>query len=143
MGIVSAKEVAKVLNLEKYGFLGTTIGWLALRTTRLSVINKEYDKRKHLPAEEFIESLLERFEIDFEIPKEDLKRLPKSGPFITISNHPLGGIDGMILLQLILAQRKDFKIVANFLLQRIEPLHPYIMPVNPFENHREAQSSIA
>lgn len=142
MGIVNAKEVANVFNLEKFGFLGTSIGWLALRTTRLSVINREYEKRKHLPAEEFIKSLLERFEIEFEIPEEDLKRIPKSGAFITISNHPLGGIDGMLLLQLLLAQRKDFKIMANFLLQRIEPLHPYIMPVNPFENHQKAQSSM-
>lgn len=142
MGIVNAKEVAKVMNLEKFGFLGNSIGWLALHTTRLSVINKEYEKRKHLPAEQFIDSILEAFEIDFEIPEEDLKRIPKTGSFITISNHPLGGIDGMILLKLLLGQRSDYKVIANFLLQRIDPLQPYIMPVNPFEDHKEAQSSL-
>ena len=42
-----------------------------------------------------------------------------------------------------LEQRKDFKIIANFLLQRIEPLKPFIMPVNPFEDHKDAQSSLA
>ena len=97
MGIVSAKEVAKVMNLEKLGFLGTSLGWVVLHTTRLSVINKEYDKRKDLPASQFIDSILDAFEIDFDIPEEDLKRIPKTGHFITISNHPLGGIDGMIL----------------------------------------------
>ena len=142
MGIVSAKEVARVMNLEKFGFLGTMMGWVVLRTTKLSVINKEYEKRKNLPATRFIDSILNAFEIDFEIPEEDLKRIPKTGAFITISNHPLGGIDGMILMKLLLAQREDFKVIANFLLQRIEPLHPYIMPVNPFENHKEAQSSM-
>ncbi|MDX1603418.1 MAG: lysophospholipid acyltransferase family protein, partial [Salinimicrobium sediminis] len=141
MGIVSAKEVAKVMNLDKLGFLGTSMGWVLLKTTKLSVINKEYEKRKNLPAPQFIDSLLKAFEIDFEIPQEDLKRIPKSGPFITISNHPLGGIDGMILLKLLLSQREDFKVIANFLLQRIEPLQPYIMPVNPFEEHKEVQSS--
>ncbi|NJY64295.1 lysophospholipid acyltransferase family protein [Salinimicrobium sp. CDJ15-81-2] len=141
MGIVSAKEVAKVMNLDKLGFLGTSMGWVVLKTTKLSVINKEYEKRKHLPAPQFIDSLLKSFEIDFEIPQEDLKRIPKSGAFITISNHPLGGIDGMILLKLLLSQREDFKVIANFLLQRIEPIQPYIMPVNPFEEHKEAQSS--
>ena len=34
-------------------------------------------------------------EIKFEIPEEDLKRLPKDGAYITISNHPLGGIAGL------------------------------------------------
>lgn len=142
MGIVSAKEVAKVMNLDKFGFLGTSMGWVVLRTTKLSVINKEYDKRKNLPASQFIESILKLFEIDFQIPEEDLKRIPKTGPFITISNHPLGGIDGMILMKLLLSRREDFKVMANFLLQRIEPLQPYIMPVNPFEDHKEAQSSV-
>ena len=141
MGIVSAKEVAKVMNLEKFGFLGTSMGWIVLKTTKLSVINKEYDKRKDMTAPQFIDSLLKAFEINFEIPEEDLKRIPKSGPFITISNHPLGGIDGMILLKLLLSRREDFKVIANFLLQRIDPLQPYIMPVNPFEEHKEAQSS--
>lgn len=143
MGIVNAKEVAKVLKVDKFGFLGTAVGWLALKTTKLSIINREYDKRKHLEGEEFIKSILEAFDIDFEIPEEDLKRIPKTGSFITISNHPLGGIDGMILMQLLLSRRPDFKIIANFLLQRIEPLSPYIMPVNPFENHKEAKSSVA
>lgn len=141
MGIVSAKEVAKVMNLDKLGFLGTSMGWVVLKTTKLSVINKEYDKRKHMTAPQFVDSILKAFEIDFQIPEEDLKRIPKNGPFITISNHPLGGIDGMILLKLLLSQREDYKVIANFLLQRIEPLQPYIMPVNPFEEHKEAQSS--
>ena len=142
MGIVSAKEVAKVMNLDKLGFIGTSMGWVVLKTTKLSVINKEYDKRKNLPASQFIDSILKLFEIDFELPEEDLKRIPKNGAFITISNHPLGGIDGMILMKLLLSQRKDFKVMANFLLQRIEPLQPYIMPVNPFEEHKEAKSSM-
>lgn len=143
MGIVSAKEVANVMNLDKYGFLGTGIGWLILKTTKLSRINREYDKRKHLQGTEFISSILEEFEIDFEIPEKDLKRIPKEGPFITISNHPLGGIDGMILMKLVLEKRPDYKVIANFLLHRLEPLKPFILPVNPFENHKEASSSLS
>ncbi|MFZ0490809.1 MAG: lysophospholipid acyltransferase family protein [Salegentibacter sp.] len=142
MGIVSAKEVAKVMNLEKFGILGTSLGWAVLRTTRLSRLNKEYQKRKDLSGPEFIDSILKGFEIDFEIPEKDLKRIPKTGPFITISNHPLGGIDGMILMKLLLAQRQDYKIIANFLLHRLDPLKPYIMPVNPFEDRRDAKSSM-
>ena len=42
-----------------------------------------------------------------------------------------------------LEQRDDFKIIANFLLHRIAPLKPYIMPVNPFEDRKDVKSSIA
>ena len=143
MGIVSAKEVARVMNLNKYGVLGTGIGWLILKTTKLSRINREYDKRSNLNGTEFIESILNEFEIDFEIPEKDLKRIPKEGPFITISNHPLGGIDGMILMKTVLEKRPDYKVIANFLLHRLDPLKPYILPVNPFEDHKEAKSSLS
>ncbi|WP_339810240.1 lysophospholipid acyltransferase family protein [Zunongwangia profunda] len=142
MGFVSAKEVARVMNLDKMGFLGTTVGWVVLRTTKLSRLNKEYQQRKNLKGVAFIDSILEGFEIQFDIPEKDLKRIPKSGPFITISNHPLGGIDGMILMKLLLEQREDYKIIANFLLHRLDPLRPYIMPVNPFETHKDAKSSV-
>lgn len=143
MGIVTAKEVARVMNLDKLGPVGTSVGWLILRSTRLSRINKEYEKRRNLPGPEFISSVLKGFEIDYELPEKDLKRIPKTGPFITISNHPLGGIDGMILMKILLEQRKDYKVIANFLLHRLDPLKPFIMPVNPFEEHKDAKSSLS
>ncbi|MEM0931336.1 MAG: GNAT family N-acyltransferase [Bacteroidota bacterium] len=142
MGLVSAKEVAKVIGVSRYGFIGTFIGWLLMAVTKITTMNSFYNKNKKLSGPDFLEAILEHYEIDFDIPEEDLKRLPKSGPYITISNHPLGGIDGVLLLKLMLKERPDFKIIANFLLQRIAPLSPFIMPVNPFENHKDAKSSV-
>jgi len=142
MGLVNAKEVAKAINLDKFGFLGTFAGWSIMQLLSIGTLNKIYDRRKHLSDKDFINALIDEFEIKFEIPEEDLKRIPKNGAFITLSNHPLGGIDGILLLKLLLEQRDDFKIIANFLLHRIEPLKPFVMPVNPFEDHKDAQSSL-
>jgi len=142
MGLVSAKEVAKVIGVNRYGFLGTFIGWLLMVVTKITTMNNFYNKNKTLSGTKFLDAILNHYEIDFDIPEEDLKRLPKTGPYITISNHPLGGIDGVLLLKLMLQEREDFKIIANFLLQRIAPLKPFIMPVNPFENHKDAKSSV-
>ncbi|MCC1484408.1 GNAT family N-acyltransferase [Winogradskyella immobilis] len=141
-GLVSAKEVAKAINADKYGFLGTFAGWILMKILKISTLNRIYNRNKHLEKLEFLDGILDEFQIKFEIPDEDLKRLPKEGPYITISNHPLGGIDGILLLKLMLEQRNDFKIIANFLLHRIEPLKPYIMPVNPFEDRKDVASSI-
>ncbi|GAA3594998.1 lysophospholipid acyltransferase family protein [Flavivirga amylovorans] len=141
-GLVTAKEVAKAIQLDKYGFIGTFIGWALMKVLKISTLNKIYNRNKHLNDLDFLDGILDDFQIKFEIPEEDLKRLPKDGPYITISNHPLGGIDGILLLKLMLEQRKDFKIIANFLLHRIEPLKPYIMPVNPFEDRKDVKSSI-
>jgi len=142
-GLVTAKEVAKAINADKYGFLGTFLGWILMKILKISTLNKFYKRSKHLSDVDFLDAVLDEFEIKFEIPEEDMKRLPKDGAYITISNHPLGGIDGILLLKLMLEQRSDFKIIANFLLHRIEPLKPYIMPVNPFEDRKDAANSIA
>ncbi len=142
MGLVTAKEVAKVIKVDKYGVLGTFSGWLLMKILKISSLNKFYDRNKHLKDGEFLNAIIEDLQINFEIPEADLKRLPKEGAYITISNHPLGGIDGVLLLKLMLEKEPNFKIIANFLLHRIEPLKKYIMPVNPFENHKEAKSSV-
>ena len=143
MSIVSAKEIAKAIKLDSYGFLGTFCGWVLMKVLKISTLNKIYNKNKHLSELDFLNALLDDFQIKFDIPEEDLKRLPKDGAYITMSNHPLGGIDGILLLKLMIEQRSDFKIIANFLLHRIEPLIPYIMPVNPFENRKDVKSSVA
>jgi putative hemolysin len=142
MALVTAKEVSKAIKADRYGFIGTFIGWLLIKLLKISTINNIYNRNKHLKDLEFLNALLDEFQIKFEIPEEDLKRLPKNGAYITISNHPLGGIDGILLLKLMLEQRDDFKIIANFLLHRIEPLKPYIMPVNPFDDRKDVKSSI-
>jgi putative hemolysin len=106
---------------------------------KISKLNKFYDGNKHLKDVDFLNAILDDLQIKFEIPEEDFKRLSKEGAYITISNHPLGGIDG-VLLKLMLEREPNFKIIANFLLHRIEPLKKYIMPVNPFENHKDSKS---
>ena len=142
MGLVTAKEVARAINTDKYGFLGTFSGWLLMKVLKISNLNAIYDRNKHLKDLPFLNAIVDELEIKFEIPEEDYKRLPKDGAYITISNHPLGGIDGILLLKMMLEKEPNFKIIANFLLHRIEPLKPYIMPVNPFENHKDAKSSV-
>lgn len=142
MGLVSAKEIARVIKLDKYGVLGTLTGWILMKVLKISQLNKIYDRNKHLEDVTFLNAILNEFQIEFEIDPEELKRLPKQGPYITISNHPLGGIDGILLLKLMREHDPDFKIIANFLLHRIEPLKPYIMAVNPFENHKDSKSSV-
>lgn len=143
MSLVGSKEVASAIGLQSFGIVGQFIGWILLKVTRISKVNKFYDRHKHLEGVAFLESVIADLDLHYELPIEDLKKIPKEGSFISVSNHPLGGVDGIILLKLMLKIRPDFKIMANFLLARIEPLKPYIIQVNPFENHQQVQSSYA
>ncbi|MCK4749567.1 MAG: lysophospholipid acyltransferase family protein, partial [Bacteroidales bacterium] len=72
----------------------------------------------------------------------ELKKIPKEGAFITVSNHPFGGIDGMLLVKILEHYRPDIKVMSNFILNKIEPVSDYMLPVNPFERRKDAASSI-
>jgi putative hemolysin len=142
MGLVNAKEIAKVIHLDKLGFFGTFIGWLFLKIARLSEVDDVYKSVEHLKGVPFLDGLLKGYKIKYEIPEEDFKRLPKEGPYITVSNHPLGGIDGILLMKLMIEHNPDYRIIANFLLLRALPLQEIIFPVNPFEDHKDKKSSV-
>ena len=68
MGLVTAKEVAKAINVDKYGVFGTFAGWLLMKALKISTLNKIYDRNKHLGDVEFLNAILEEFQIKFEIP---------------------------------------------------------------------------
>lgn len=141
MALVTSKQVAKGLKLDKFGFIGTFVGWTILKITRLPKVSSQYDAISHLEGIDFVNGAIDLFGVTFEIPDEDLKRLPKEGSFITVSNHPLGGLDGILLLKLLLERRPDFKIIANFLLHSLSPIKHLIFPVNPFEDRKDEKSS--
>lgn len=138
MSLVEKNEVAKVVQLDKIGLKG--LAKPIMDILRISDINEVYEKFEELHGIEFIDAILQEFQVSFDYYEKELKRIPKSGPFITVSNHPLGGIDGIILIKMIGQIRPDYKVMANFLLQKVEPLKDYFMPVNPFDN-KDIQSS--
>lgn len=142
MGLVTTKEIAKVLKVDKLGVLGTLMAWTFMKVLKISAVNKLYDDNAVQSDLGFLNGMLNDLHVKFEIPKDDYKRLPKEGAYITISNHPLGGVDGILLLKLMLEVEPNYKIIANFLLNRAIPLRPYIMQVNPFEDHKDAKSSM-
>lgn len=140
--LVNELEVCNFLKVNKLGVLGQFLSKGLLKLTKIEQLNKAYAERSHLNAVEFIDSIFDYLGVSYQLYEKDIKRLPKSGAFITVSNHPLGGIDGMILIKTILQQREDFKVMANFMLNRVAPLQPYILPVNPFEDYKSARSSL-
>ncbi|WP_010522203.1 GNAT family N-acyltransferase [Aquimarina agarivorans] len=142
MSLVAVNDLSKLLRITKLGPIGSLISWTILKITRISKINKRYQKNKHLSCQDFIDVTLKEYKITYRIPKKDLKNIPDYGPFVTISNHPFGGIEGLIILKTLHKKRPDYKAIANFLLQRFDPLSEAIIAVNPFENHQNKKSSI-
>ncbi len=100
----------------------------------MSRLSDLYDECCHLQGPDFAAAVIKRLGIKLEIGDAfRLHQLPE-GPFITISNHPYGGMDGIILLDLIGHQREGFKVMVNEFLDLIEPFRQSWITVNPKNN---------
>ncbi len=75
---------------------------------------------------------LESMRVKVRVAGRDLERIPAEGPLIVVSNHPFGGIEGMILGVLLKERRPDVKILANYVLGRIPELRELFLTVDPF-----------
>lgn len=69
-------------------------------------------------------------EVSAEITFSGLENVPKAGACIIASNHPLGGIDGMALLQIVGKVRKDSSFLVNDMLTRLVNFGKLFIPVN-------------
>jgi len=142
MSLITPKDLAKALHLDKMGWFGHFVGWSFLHILKLKGINKVYEDNKNKEGNAFFSALLKDLNYSYEISEEDLTRIPKEGPFITVSNHPLGGADGIILLKILTEIRPDYKITGNFLLHKIKPIVPFVIAVNPFEDRKDIKRSM-
>ncbi len=91
----------------------------------LNYILKEY---WHLEPKPFIETVFKRWEISFEA--QGLESLPTDERYLFASNHPFGGMDGMMLAHLLMQHFGDVRVVVNDLLNYVTPLAPIWLPIN-------------
>ena len=62
--------------------------------------------------------------------KEILEQLPE-GAFITVSNHPIGSLDGIILIDIFASIRPDFRVMVNEMLSNISAMGDNFISVIP------------
>lgn len=89
----------------------------------------------------FCTRLLDVLNIEVAVTEEDMARLPEEGPVLTVSNHPFGAIEGIILGHILRKVRPDSKILANFLLERIPEMRDLFIFVDPFEDNRGSKAN--
>ncbi|SFJ10703.1 Acyltransferase [Kaistella treverensis] len=141
MSLISITDLIKASGLTKLGILSSPIASAVMRVAKIDEVNRMYDFLKDKKGKDFFDSFVRYRELKYIVFEEDLAKIPKTGPFILVSNHPLGGIDGILMTKILSEIRPDFKIMGNFLLEKIEPMKPYVIPVNPFENRKELRNS--
>lgn len=92
-------------------------------------------------CDEFIDKACAALGVELRFPERELANLPASGPAVVVANHPFGGIEGLLLAGLLRRARKDVRVMANFVLQRIPELSELFIGVDPFEGARKRNAS--
>ena len=91
-------------------------------------LNQIIENGKNLDGVAFVRSALS--DLGTKFTSVGAENIPSSGRFIFAANHPLGGLDGMVLIDEIGKFFPDVKFIVNDLLLNIKNLEPVFIPVN-------------
>ena len=95
----------------------------------------------HLKNEELIKEGLKFMEITYTVTGKE--NIPENGRYIFVSNHPLGGLDGLVFIYELSKYYPDIKFPVNDILLNIENLNGIFLPVNKHGSQgREAAKAI-
>jgi 1-acyl-sn-glycerol-3-phosphate acyltransferase len=82
----------------------------------------------HLKDAGFIKAGLDFFNISYKVYCKE--NIPASGRYIFVSNHPLGGLDGLVFIYELSKYFRDLKFPVNDILMNITNLSGIFLPVN-------------
>lgn len=106
-------------------------------------VNWIHDHNADTPGVGFVEGLLRDRNATVEVHGEDvLDNLPPGG-FITVSNHPFGALDGMILIKLVGERRPDFKVMVNMILKHVGALRDTFFAVDALASDDPAKRAVS
>ena len=98
------------------------------RILHLDFVNYFLEKHGKKKGISFLQAVIDEFNVKLEVNGEE--NLPEKGRFIFVSNHPLGGFDGILLLSLLGKRYPIVKSLSNDILMNIRNLEEFFIPVN-------------
>lgn len=125
---IDIDKVFQTKNPKLYKWIPAFILSLIKRVVHQDELNNIIEKHTDKYGYEFASAVLYDFGVKTKITGEE--NLPKTGRQIIAANHPLGGLDGLVLISEIGKQRKDIKFIVNDILLNVKNLKDIFVPVN-------------
>lgn len=115
-----------------------------IRLIGMDDMNRVHAKACAVPGPECARRIIDdSLGITLKIDNEEvLDNLPE-GPFITVSNHPFGALDGVALIDIVGARRPEFKVMVNMILNYVSGLRPNFIAVDPLAQNDPAKRAVS
>ncbi len=81
-------------------------------------------------GKEFLEASFKFLSVSYKVHGGE--NLDPNGRYVFVSNHPLGGLDGMIVADYICEHYGNVRILSNDLLTVLDPVLPFFIPINKY-----------
>lgn len=140
--LISREEVRSLHPIFR-GKQGDKLIDFAVRITALHVANDIYNRSKHLTGPDFCKDVLDKLEITRTLRNVEIIDEFKSQPFITVSNHPYGHIDGIAMIETVGSRVPNFKMMVNVILGLIDTMAENFITVNPAKNAEKNKITFA
>jgi putative hemolysin len=99
------------------------------RALVLDEINEILRLHGHKQDFEFASAVIDMFNVTVDVVGEE--HLPEGGPFIFVSNHPLGGFDGVLIMREIGERyNRKYKVLVNDILMNVKNMNGVSVPIN-------------
>ncbi|MEO0486296.1 MAG: lysophospholipid acyltransferase family protein [Pseudomonadota bacterium] len=112
------------------------IEWCTGKITLLRRI-REFERIGPATGQKFWKQARRLMRIDLQTPREEIERIPATGPVVIVANHPHGLVDGMMIAELVGEVRDDYKILTRSLLTGVDEISQYMIPV-PFPHEDDS-----
>ncbi|MBO4581449.1 MAG: 1-acyl-sn-glycerol-3-phosphate acyltransferase [Bacteroidales bacterium] len=126
---IDIAKVIKTKNKQLYRWLPSPVIRYLKHIIHQDEIN-DILQRSHLKYydTEFADFLVNDFQVSYQL--HHAERIPQDGKLIVVSNHPLGGFDGILLISILAKYRQNIKFPVNDLLMHIPNFQNIFVPVN-------------
>lgn len=115
----------------------------AMRWFQIDKVNAIHRHNCRTPGYRFCEGVIRDLDLKLRIDNETiLDQLPQ-GPFITVSNHAYGALDGIILIAMIGRRRPHFKVMVNMILSRITAMRPNFIAVDALASDDPSRKAVS
>lgn len=130
MALITMEDIEKLSPVFK-GEKGRRRAEKALRLTGIDQLAERYGRHEDLAGPDFVNAFLNDLNVNYEVGGLENMAALAEGPFITVSNHPYGGLDGLILIDLVGHFRDDYKVMANQFLNLVKTIKGNFISVIP------------